>query len=824
MRGRTSIIASLTCFGLSGVLLSASGQEAGVEDFENRLAPVTVTAQKREQGLQDVPISLTALDRERLQATSIPRLEDAALLAPNATIVLDPISDKINIRGIYSGDNAGLEQSVSTFVDGVYRGRGTQVRFAFLDLERVEVLRGPQGVLFGKNTIGGAFNLTTAKPTDTPEVAFGAEYTFEGVEALNLDGMVSGPLSERVRGRLAVRHRDVIEGHVDNLFYSTTGPELSETAARGTLEVDLSPRTVLTARVEYGDFDLDEQPFTMIEAGPLAPFGAPQSLEIARIGSINEVLDFGSGGQMEGNTFEAALTLEHELGGGDLTAIAAYSEYDFERFLDADFSLVDAIRFDDAEDFRQTSVELRYTSSQDRSLRYVIGGYAQTSDLVAEGFTPFNVRGSDGEIAIDTLLDGGCQAAIAAGIDPATSRECILIGLVTGFDGTDLAYTDFSRLHELDQTDDLWALFGQTTYDFNERWSASLGLRFSNQSKEAFQIAYPTDYGTRTRNDSLGDNSLWAPFGAPSPFTAIGEAVIHEFTPDDLSRTEEQLTWSADIQYRPNEAAMLYAKYATGFKGGGFNSIALSGDPAEAEFEEEAARNFELGVRLAFADGNAELNATVFHTEFDDIQTALFTGSASFIVQNAAEATSQGIELDGRWSVTPDLLLRGSVGYLNFEFDSFENAGCTVDQVIQFRVDTSNPLATNQNCSAAGVNDLSGRPSEHSPEWSAAFGHRHDLNVLNGYQLTSYSDFIYRSDQFKQADLDPVSVQEAYAKLNLTLVFGPVDGNWDISLIGKNITDERTISFANDTPLVDTAFQAIPDRPRTFAVRARWRH
>ncbi|MEO1786347.1 MAG: TonB-dependent receptor, partial [Pseudomonadota bacterium] len=110
------------------------------------------------------------------------------------------------------------------------------------------------------------------------------------------------------------------------------------------------------------------------------------------------------------------------------------------------------------------------------------------------------------------------------------------------------------------------------------------------------------------------------------------------------------------------------------------------------------------------------------------------------------------------------------------------------------------------------------------PEWSATLGVRHDWALFGDYQLTTYGDVIYRSDQFKQIDLDPLSLQEAYTKLNLTLIFGPQGGNWDLSLIGKNLTDEETFSFVNDTPLVDTAFQMIPDRPRTVAIRARWRN
>lgn len=810
-------------FGIPGGMAHAQA-EPSETDATRKLTTVTVTAQKREESLQDVPVSVAAVDGERLVDTSVPRLENLTELIPNFSIAQDPIGDKINIRGIQSGNNAGLEQSVSTFVDGVYRGRGVQSRFAFLDPERVEILRGPQGTLFGKNTIGGAVSITTARPTDALEYSLGAEYTFEGVDQYDLTATLSGPLSDKVRGRIAGLYRNTDEGYIDNTFYDSTAPELEEYALRGTLEVDLSPNTLLTTRIDYGDFDLGQQPFSIIQPGPLAGFGVSSSFSETSIGSINPVLDIGSSGSMAGDTLELAARLEHEFERGTLTAIAAYSEYDFLRLLDADFSPLDLVRFDDSEDFTQTSFELRWTSTGDGPFQYLAGLYYQTGELLARGTTDFNVRGSGSEVAIDTLLAAGCQGAIAAGLDPTGVRACLLDGLITGFDGTPLAYADFTRVATLDQSDDLWAVFAQGTYDFSDQWALTVGLRYSEQEKEASQSVFAADFGTTNRNDAFGDDAAYGAFGAPSPFLAVAEAQIYEFTPDDLNRSEGSFTWSANLQYTPNADSLLYASAATGFKAGGFNSFAFSLDPDEAEYEEEQATGFELGGKFTLLNGAAELNTALFYTEFDDIQTALFTGSTSFIVQNAAKATTQGIEIDGRWAATDSLTVNGSLAYVDFEFDEFPNAGCTVAQLLQFRIDTSNPLATNQECSAAEINDLSGETSEHTPEVSASIGLQHQWEPMSGYELVSYLDIIYQDEQFRQADLDPVSLQEAFTKVNYTAVFGPAGGNWDVALIAKNIFDEDTFSYVNDTPLVDGALQFIPDRPRTVALRVRLRN
>lgn len=812
---------SLALAGIAFAALPTStawAQESeGQEADSAQLSVIVVSAQKREENLQDVPVSVVALSGEAIDDAGVTRLESLADFVPNFTIVQDPIGDKINIRGIQSGNNAGLEQSVATFVDGVYRGRGVQSRFSFLDIERVEVLRGPQGTLFGMNTIGGAINIASARPTDYLSAAVSGTYTFDGVEEYSLDGHVSGPISRDVAVRVAGRYHEIAEGWVDDLYYGSTAPRLQEWAGRVSLDASLGVGTDLFARVEYGDFDLASQPFTQITPGPLAAFGVPASLTQSLIGSSDPVLDFGSPGTMEGDNFEAALILEQEIGENLLTITAAYSEYDFLRQCDCDFSPLDMIRFDDSEDFDQTSFEVRLASPGNRQIEWMAGAYYQTSDLYADGLAQFNLRGGPGEVAVDTLLAAGCQGAIAAGADPATNRACILSGLVTAFDGTPLAYRDFGRFHVLDQSDDLFAVFGQGTINFAADWSFTLGLRYTHEEKRAVQSAYPTTYGTATRDDATYFDNYQGAFAPFAPFRTLAEGVPHTF---NLARDEDSLTWSANLAYTPTPDVLLYAKVASGFKAGGFNSFALSADPDEAEYEPEEVIGGELGGKFTILNGAGEINVAAFYSEFSDIQTALFTGSTSFIVQNASSATSKGLEIDSRFAIGDRLQLRAALAYVDFTFDSFPNAGCTVDQLIGFRISTANPLATVQDCAAAEVNDLAGRTSDHTPEFSGSFGARHELPI-GDFMLTNDLSANFATEQYRQADLDPVLLQDSFIKVNWVLTFGPRDGNWDISLIANNIFDEQTFSYGNDTPLIDGARQALPDRPRTIGLRLR---
>ncbi len=827
--GKCAATVALACSTLAGQAWAQGDADSG----KRTLQTVTVTAQKREQGLQDVPISVVAKSGADIETRGIQRAEDLSLLVPNFSVQQDPIGDKINVRGIQSGNNAGLEQSISTFVDGVYRGRAVQSRFSFLDIERLEVLRGPQGTLFGKNTIGGAVNIAAAKPTDELAYSLAGTYTFEGVEELKTEGFVSGPLSDAVRGRLAFTYRDQSEGHVFNEFYGEDSPQIEDGAVRGQLEFDATDKTLILVRAELGDFQLDAQPFGIKEAGPLAIFEATGVFPVfagkfgrTNIGAVNPSLDFGANGKMHGDSSEYMIRVEHELDKGGITAIASFSEYGFDRFLDADFSALDMLRFDEKEEYEQTAFELRYASQLDGPVNFLVGTYYQDADLLAEGLTYFNVRqdGATNEIAIDTFFNTACNFVVSQGAEPTTATPCLFSGAIQAFDGTPLAYADVNRINRLDQSSELYALFGQVDWELTDTLELSLGLRYAEEEKSAIQQAFPTDFGTRDRNVALSDDATYlAASGGqlPSVFGLIAEAAAHEF---DLGRDEESFTWSANLSWTPNSDTLLYARAATGFKAGGFNSFALGPDPVEAEYEEEEVLGFEVGGKLTLLDGAAELNGAIFTSEFENIQSAIFTGSTSFIVQNAAKATSSGIELDGRWAATDALTIGASVAYVDFEFDEFPRAACTNAQLQVFRIDVSQPLATLQECSAAGVNDLSGRASENTPEISAAISLDHRAELFGRYELNSVLDVAYQDDQFRSGDLDPLGLQDAYTKANLTLVLGPTAGNWDIALIGKNIFDEETFSYFNDTPVIEGSQQFIPDQPRTVGLRFRIRN
>jgi outer membrane receptor protein involved in Fe transport len=833
-------------------MLAAQAQTATVAPRLEEMDEVVVTARVREETLQSVPISVSVVPGKTIDETGIDNLEELATVVPNFTVAQDPIGDKISIRGIFTGAIASLEQSVSTFVDGVNRGRGTQSRLGFLDLERVEVLRGPQGTLFGKNTVGGALNLTTRKPTATFDSVLNVSYETE-FEETAVAGFISGPVAETLRGRFAFSTSDQHDGHVENRFLNESTPRAENNLVRGILDWDVTPSTLLRLRAEYNDFEVAGKAFVLRTPGPLAPL--LQSFGI-QLGSFTQSaigqtpgspLDFGSNGFMDGDGEEFAATVQQKFSdGSSLEVVAAFSGLDFQRRLDADFSPLELLGVDDSEDYEQTSLTVRFLSPSTERFRYIGGLYYQDSDLSLTGLTSLNTP------MAAALSGAGCQAA---GLSAADARQLFLsaaglagqtpanaasqlqragsaavVNTCTTFGATQTFPTPVSRVNRLDQRGDALAVYAQADIDFASALSLTVGVRYTREQKDARQAVFATTFGTAQPNPAL---SL--------PLTALLEATPHDFGRDVLDREENKVNYSASLQWKVTGDVNAYFSTSTGFKAGGFNVAALGASPGEAEFGPEKVQSYEIGLKNNLLGGALQLNAAYFFTNIEDLQVAQFTGGTSFIVQNAAEADVQGLELDGRWQVTQKLGLSVAAAYTDFEFKSFPRAGCTAQQLLALRQSSydlgtallamNNPaglaaqlLGSNQTqreCSGARINDLRGRTAEQLPEFTAQFGLDYRFQV-GRFIVEAVSEVAWRDEVFRDTDLDPLTQSGSYAKTNLSLGLSGVGSRWKALLIGRNIFDKNTFSYVNDTPLLDNARQQLVDRPRTVRLQVQY--
>jgi outer membrane receptor protein involved in Fe transport len=371
-------------------------------------------------------------------------------------------------------------------------------------------------------------------------------------------------------------------------------------------------------------------------------------------------------------------------------------------------------------------------------------------------------------------------------------------------------------------------VFGQVSFDITDRWIANFGLRYTHTEKEAVRVLrlgdlrrVPFDINNAAEFDRLAA-------GAPL-FASIFNAAFHQLAGE---RKKDRLSWALVTDFQVTDDIMVYGSAKRGYKSGGYDvrsnsepdpgstglgtlyPVSVAGsvrnvDPGSFEFDDEEALAFEFGSKMTLADGAAELSAAMFYTEFDNLQVSIFDGTLGFNVGNAAKATTQGIELDGRWQLSDNWMLSGSVAWLDFEFDDFPNGQCVQGQ---------EPDSPDGKC------DYTGKTNQYVADYSGAIALSYEKE-LGPLLFRSTFDVLFTDSYEPSQNLDSRVQQDAYAKLNLRLALGDPDGRWEVALLGRNLTDEEIVTYANDTPLAFSQFGSpsyygFVDRPRTVAVQA----
>jgi len=765
--------------------------EIASDAIPSALEEIVVSATKREESLQRVPVSVNAISGEQLKQSGVVRLQDMQL--PSLTVQEGGIGNSVFIRGIGSGINPGFEQSAGTYVDGIYRGRAQQSRAPLFDVERVELLRGPQTTLFGKNSVAGAINVKSAKPTSTPSGYVTGTYDFE-LEQTDLEGAISGPLSDRVRGRLSGRALSA-DGFVENLTIGGGEPSRDDLSVRGQLEVDATDNLVATLKAEVSEFDKEGRGIEIYNERPATtgPFtGLTYAQILSALGSdssvLNNTLDYRrSGGPETSNnkSEEYALTLDWQLGGGTLTSITGFSTYAFDELCDCDFTGANVFNVGLDEDFDQLSQEIRFASTQGNTLDYIVGAYYEDTEL--------KYRDS-------ILVDGG--SLLVPLINGATQSQA----------GTLIGNTSTPRVFGQEGTGT--SAFGRLTWNATDVLHLNFGLRAAYEKKEA----------TRDLTIAAIDGTPLA--GIQAVVAPLVYASVFNLRPHSLSGKRDgwKTMPSFSVQYDLADDVMGYLSYVQGFKSGGFD--ARSNNPTSPpatgcsgpntcvgsfEFEDEDSQSYEAGLKSRFADDRAELNLAYYYTDFKDLQVSTFDGVLGFNVSNAGAAEIQGAELDGRWKVADSLMLRGSLAWTDFEYKEFVGQ-CYIGQT---------PDAPGQNC------DYAGKTNIFVPDLAGSVALDWIVNLGSTLQLTTTLETVYSGAYYPQATLDPATKQDSYAKFNARVALSPNDGNWEIALLGRNLTDETVTGYAADIPLAARTFGApsygsFVAPPRSLALQARF--
>ena len=614
------------------VALSAAVASLSVTAFGQALEEVVVTAQKRTESLQDVPISVTAVSGEFIQDASIRSFGELGAYVPNFSVSENAVNTIITMRGISIGGNQSFEQSVGIFLDGVYLGRSRQARLGLFDLEQVEVLRGPQGILFGKNTLGGAINVRSAAPVVGEGLSGRVAASFESDNGEYFEGHISGSVSENVAMRLAVMDRS-IDGYLDNVDLAAAypnSPTTDETIARIGLQWEPSESTSVGLRYTYSDYRRVGQTAVVTDFGPTLvdstgdgirnqpfvpssnalmygimglryPTYAPTTssrdvfydgLSIGGTGS----LDGGNGPERLSGTdtenHEFSLNIEHEFGNGmTLTSVTGASQYEYKDGIEADFLPVEFIGRSDDSEFDQFSQEIRLASDLDGRFSWVVGGNFLNSTQEIDRSVM-----SDGTFGQPQLVTGliglptiwSYSPAQLAGIEAAFGLPAG--ALPPGVPGLTM-WNQANTLSYWEQETESWALFAQGTFNITDNLSITAGVRYTEETKEAVAQTWVNSEVTGFDYKSP-DGDAW--FADPTNTALLGNFLLQELAGGALDRTNhlfngdrktDQTIPAVSVNWTPSDNHLLYASYTEGFKSGGFNAIdsqlpAYTGGPA----------------------------------------------------------------------------------------------------------------------------------------------------------------------------------------------------------------------------------------------------
>jgi iron complex outermembrane receptor protein len=706
------------------------------------LEEVLVTARRREESLQDVPIAVSAFSAEELRLLQAEDLAGLQGSVPNLNLVQgrgSANSANIFIRGIGQPDALQtFDPGVGVYIDDVYVARIQGALFNLYDVERVEVLRGPQGTLYGKNTIAGAIRLISRRPPE--ELAGQAELGYGDYDYFSAKGYLGGPVTENFGASLAgvyVTRSGVTEDPSTGRDYN----DLDTAAGRVILEWDPTENLNVNLAADYtrsrNALNLGRPEAALIQVN-LLPGVPPKVLQPApkTPWDFKVATSFtGNEGQQLDN-WGTALTIGWELSDAWLLkSITAYRSLEPDNYIDIDASIYELGDVFVGVDQNQTSQEFQLLYSGDR-LEAVFGLYYFAEDIA-----------SDQTAWADSFL--------ALGAIPITFKRTVADDLNT----------------------DSYAAFGQATWKFTDRLSGTVGLRYTDESKDYF----------RTTTTFFG-----------APLQAAGSTFEYE---DDDS-------WSAwtpsfALDYRLSDETLLYVSAAEGFKSGGFNGRANT--PGETgSFDPEYVWTYEVGAKNTLADGRLRLNADVFYSDYTDFQARVSevidpdapVPNFSFPVLNAGALDIYGAELEMTWIPIDALSLQAQIGYLNADYSEFTASTVIGGKPVEIDRSKENP--------------------PFAPEWTARIGVAYTFALAEKGGLTFSTDVLYRDKQWLSVDNRDVLTQDSYALMNVLLSWASPSNAWYASAGIKNLTDEVYKVDAQEFSSVGNIQTAYYGDPQTW--------
>lgn len=740
----------------------ADGATVGAE------GEIIVSARKRDERLVDTPVAITAIGGDALEGKAMTRFSDIASQVPTmiAGRAASGSSASIFLRGVGSTAlSAGFDQSVSFVVDGMPMSRGREISLSQYDVQQIEVLKGPQALYFGKNTTGGLVSVTTNGPTDTFEAGLRVGYGFEAREKYG-EGFVSGPLGETLRARLAFRVSDSDGAFTNTAAATYTDPlgmsRLRNSDRRGggrtlsgrlTLDWRASDQLTFVLKTGYTD-QKDGGPTDVVEricgggrTTPATMNGVPPSPNA----------DCRVDGRSDSSTLPVAVAAADYRWAGDGRMYARLKSGFGILTSSLDTDIMDVTSITSYYRFRQT--DLNNVSGEAYP-----ASFSQLADY----------RQFGEELRFQTKFDGAVNALF--GMFYSHSKFIfntdahifpVPISPVTN------TYVTFKRDNGF--SGDSLSAFAQITANLSDQLELSGGARYSHEARNSYQTSLPAHLG----------------FAAAFP---SGLRLDDRFRDNNFSP-------EVTLRYKPSRDLTLYASYKQGFKSGGFNisqTLTAAATVAAGHFGSETARGGEVGLRSILLDGALSFNATAYYYDYNDLQVQNFDPvTIGQVVANAGTLRTKGIEADFNWRVAgvPGLSFHGVAAYNDAKYHDYVGQ-CYGGQTV---ANGCNLLKA-----AGGAftsQDYSGRTPPKAPKFGGRIGFSYEVPVNDsGMRVELTGDASHTSSYNFTDTLRPDAIQAGFTKFDAALRVKGADDRWTLSLIGRNLSNKRVVTAANDIP------------------------
>ena len=817
------------------------------DDAGLALEEIVVTAQRRTESAVDVPISMAVETGATLEKKGIATLEGLSLQTPSLITQDGGRVSSVAMRGLGSPGLDTVESSVGIYIDEVYFGRSRLSRNPMFDMDRVEVLRGPQGTLYGRNTIAGAISMYTARPSDEFSARVIGEYG--NIESHKLEGYVSGPVTETLSARLAGINSE--RGtYLDNTIGPDGGGQDSE-GYRASLGWNPVETVYVFAKYEH----MTHENIGMYDQLISDPFGAYAYYPGLDLKRDDKQQVNGSGLQAlsePGGHYDAdiaALHVDWDLPGDyALTAITGWSEYDARSRDWISASPDNPLTINGLTERNEYySQELRIQSPADRRFHFVAGGFVDSFDVHtlprAEDFAALNL----GTQVLPPLVAGlatSPQLAFLGDLQDDVARG-YAVGTAEYFRLITPSGSPDGRISNLDQEITTWSLFFEGEYEFTDQWHLILGVRYTDEENE-FALSKGTWYrnglglpwgsypsAAEIAASALAANPALAPvagllpvvYGATSsaearPGYTVSQLPTYIAAPAGTPRARDRLEddqWipSAKLQYFMDDDTMFYFTVASGFKAGGVNSgninvYTRAGDT----FGAEEALSFEIGGKFTLQDGAAQLNVALFRTEFDDLQTATVTPQGAVTVVNAAAAVTQGVETDLTWRLTEAVTVGGAYAWLDAYYDDSDELSCG-GYMLKLRQTAGEDFSTTP-CTYRLDDMPNGDDTlQRAPEHTATLWGEYYAPVADGWDLQVYGSLNYRDES--STTLDNYFYADDLTLLGARVALYDTRRKWSVALYGNNLLDEDGLVLHQENSA--GAIKGMITTPRTYGLQ-----